>query len=130
MDLDDHLRALEEALLTPAVRRDKVPLADLLCEEFREFGSSGRVWTRAEILESLSTEQPVPFRLEAFKATPIAPEAVLLTYRVQREAASPEAPEASARAPQSLRSSLWIQREGRWQMLFHQGTPAALGESC
>ena len=131
MDVNDHLRALEEALLTPALRRDPRRLATLLADDFREFGSSGRIWTKAETLEGLLTETPIQLQLKDFEAKPLAPEAVLVTYRVQRETLAatpvPEGLEDVARPAPSLRSSLWVQREGRWQMLFHQGTPAPIG---
>lgn len=39
-----HLRALEEALLQPDVRKSE-ELVALLADEFIEFGSSGRVYT-------------------------------------------------------------------------------------
>jgi len=31
--------------------------------------------------------------------------------------------------PPSLRSSLWVRRDNRWQMVFHQGTRLAAEES-
>jgi hypothetical protein len=50
-----HLRACEEALLDPAVRRI-ARVAAFLAEDFQEFGSSGQVWSREQILELLATE--------------------------------------------------------------------------
>lgn len=48
----------------------------------------------------------------------LAGELALVTYRAARPAnASGEA------ARQTLRSSLWLRRNGRWQIRFHQGTP-------
>jgi len=46
----------------------------------------------------------------------LAEDIALLTYRSTR-------PTALKTASQALRSSLWIYRDHRWQMLFHQGTP-------
>ena len=129
MDVNDHLRALEEALLTPALRRDQSRLATLIADDFREFGSSGRIFSKVEILDALQTEVPAKLHLEDFETTPLAPGAVLVTYRVQRKAlavaAMPGQLGSSEQAAVSLRSSVWVQREGRWQMLFHQGTPAS-----
>jgi hypothetical protein len=61
------LRSLELALLDPATRRDRSRVAELLTEDFEEFGSSGRVWSRAAILELLATEEysPQPWRIFA-----------------------------------------------------------------
>ena len=40
------LRRLELMLLDPDVRRDSRQVEKLLAEDFLEFGSSGRIWTR------------------------------------------------------------------------------------
>ena len=116
-DLAAHLQALEAALQSAAVRADSASLAQLLAEEFVEFGSSGNVWTRAATLADLPAEQFTPRSISDFQAQLLADDVALLTYRSQRHAAG--AVPASA----SLRSSLWKWRDGRWQMAFHQGTP-------
>jgi hypothetical protein len=48
----------------------------------------------------------------------LAPGVVLATYRLAWSEGGYEAPK------QSLRSSIWKLIEGRWQMVFHQGTPS------
>ena len=46
--LEQHLRELEESLLQPEVRKSRT-LAELLDDDFIEFGSSGRsIWRRAD----------------------------------------------------------------------------------
>lgn len=110
--LADELRLLEERLLDPEVRRDRTAVASLLTPEFLEYGSSGRVFTRDEVLELLAGEEPLCIQLTDYAARLLAPHVALATWRALR-----------ADGAQSLRSSLWIRRDGRWQMLFHQGTP-------
>jgi hypothetical protein len=117
-ELSARLRACEEALLDPAVRRDSARVAALLAEDFEEFGSSGRIWTRQQILELLATETSQPPTLEDFKCHRIADNVVLVTYRTVR---------TDPRSGQSfgvLRSSLWTQESGQWRVRFHQGTRA------
>jgi len=46
-------------------------------------------------------------------------ELALVTYRAERRN------EFGALTAMSLRSSVWILRDNRWKILFHQGTPAA-----
>ena len=96
----DTLQALERQLLDPATRKDWAAVTALLADDFREFGKSGRAYTKAEILE-----------LAEFHAVPLGPEAALVTYCSM---------EAGAMA---RRCSVWVWRNGLWQMLFHQGTP-------
>lgn len=114
----DELRLLEERLLQPAFRRDRAAVAQLLADEFVEYGSSGRIFTKAQVLDLLAGEEPRRISLQDFAAQAIGPGVALATYRAIREA-------DSGHGGTSLRSSLWIHREGRWQMIFHQGTPVS-----
>ena len=110
------LRACEETLLDPAVRRDRVRVAAMLAEGFEEFGSSGGVWTREQILELLAAESCEPATMEGFRCHWIAERVVLVTYRTVRT--NRESGQNSA----ALRSSLWIHEDGVWRVRFHQGT--------
>ncbi len=112
MDLADHIRSLELALLTPSTRNEPEAVTHLLAEEFREFGSSGRVFGREEIVALLRVESsPSSTMLRDFECRQLAPNLALATYRTIR-----------AHGSSVLRSSIWICREERWQLLFHQGT--------
>ena len=115
MDIAEHLKDLEELLLTDAVRKDREFASSLLVEEFREFGSSGRSYTRTEILDFLETEPPVQLSLEDFDASLLSENVALVTYRSIREM-------GEATPSKALRSSIWVFRDGRWQVVFHQGT--------
>jgi glyoxylase I family protein len=115
-ELAAHLFHLEQQLLQPSTRCDEVALRSLLAEDFREFGSSGRIYTRQQghqrIRRGISTEDhPQRSTLQSTAA-----DIALLTYRSTRTTALKVASHA-------LRSSLWVYRDGRWQMIFHQGTP-------
>ena len=50
------LKRLELLLMNPAIRRDRVRVAGLLAEDFGEFGSSGRVWTREMMLQTAARD--------------------------------------------------------------------------
>jgi hypothetical protein len=105
------LLELEHQLMDPVFRKDREQVSALLAPEFREFGSSGRVWTRAAILDLLATETPrsAP-AVEDFTTRIIGPDTVLVTYRTVQ-------PDR-----QTLRSSIWMRSDSGWQMHFHQGT--------
>ena len=115
--LRDTIRVLEEQLLDLRVRGDRAALERLLADEFVEFGASGCVFDREAVITALASESATEFAVHEFRATALAPDLVLATYR------------ATARTPArgtervSLRSSLWVHRSERWQLLFHQGTP-------
>ena len=114
--LEDHLRQLEERLLQPNVRKSAEEVSELLANEFIEFGSSGRIFDKQQIIASLQMEPTVRRSLADFNTSVLAPEIVLVTYRVIRQGPSNEPP------VHSLRSSIWKLIDRRWQMVFHQGT--------
>jgi hypothetical protein len=115
-ELAAHLFQLEQQLLQPSTRRDEVALRSLLAEDFREFGSSGRIYNRQQVISALARESPHMIILSDPLCYQLAADIALLTYRSTCTTALKVASHA-------LRSSLWVYRDGRWQMIFHQGTP-------
>src|SRR5271168_4960458 len=111
-ELQDHLYALEERLLHPDREADRKALIPLFAEEYREFCTSGRVFNRQQTIDVLLTSAPRPATIHHFYIEQLAENAALATYR------------ATTPVAVSHRSSLWIFRDNRWQLLFHQGTIA------
>jgi hypothetical protein len=117
MNIADHLKAFEEQLLDPAVRGNTDFVSSLLADDFLEFGISGRIFDKTSILKNLRDEPlHLPSLLSDFAIRTLAPDAMLVTYRTTRLNSSGE-PISHAR-----RSSIWINRNNRWQITFHQGT--------
>jgi len=116
MDLAAHLFDLETQLHRQDVRADEAALRRLIAEDFVEFGVSGTVWTRDAVVQALRGESFSQREVTVFRMTMLADDVALVTYRGHR-VATPQRP-----ASDSLRSSIWRLRDGRWQMLFHQGT--------
>jgi hypothetical protein len=116
LSIEQQLRKLEERLLQPDVRKSAPDIDALLADGFAEFGSSGRIFDKPQSIERMRTEAPVRRSLVDFKTRPLAPGVILATYRAIRPGAPGEAPIAS------LRSSIWKSIDGRWQLVFHQGT--------
>lgn len=111
--VEAQLRQLEEELLQPEVRASAERVSGLLADDFVEFGSSGRVFDKKQIIELLGQEISTKRSLSEFALTVLAEDVVLVTYRATRSSKPPV---------HSLRSSVWRLRNGRWQMVFHQGT--------
>jgi hypothetical protein len=118
-EIQRQLQELEERLLSPDVRRNAAVVSSLLADDFREFGTSGKAYSRQEVIDGIQSESPVEFLASEFEATMLAEDTALLTYR------SIKHDRATGDSVNSLRSSIWVLRGGRWQMLFHQGTRAA-----
>lgn len=114
------LRKLEESLLDTEVRRDRKKMRSMLAENFLEFGSSGRIWTRNSIIELLSQETAfVPPAIEDFHCAFLTDDVTLVTYRTVRTDSE------TGEVLISLRSSIWMNDSGTWRMRFHQGTRTA-----
>ncbi len=111
------LRKLEVSLHQPEVRSDRDQVDRLLHESFIEFGRSGQMYTKAEILEVLSAESSEEAIYSGdYSLTMIEDGVALLTYKSAQINASGKL------SRYTLRSSLWQYTEPGWQMRFHQGT--------
>ncbi|ODA95321.1 DUF4440 domain-containing protein [Mesorhizobium sp. SEMIA 3007] len=121
MAVDPRVVELELALLKAPTRSDPGFLDAVLDDSMIEFGKSGFEYDKRSILAALtdSKEQPAPddhLEMTDIRAVQLAPEVVLLTYRLRPRAES---------AVASLRSSIWKHCDGNWRLVFHQGTRAA-----
>lgn len=108
---------LEKELHSSLTRANYARLNELLAEDFYEFGSSGNVWTKADILTRLPAENKSAPAIESrdFSMRKIAADTFFVTYISFRTIEGIE--ERTA-----LRSSLWKKTGSGWQMIFHQGT--------
>lgn len=112
------LRALECELHQPKCRSDRERLAQLLAPDFREFGRSGRFYSRDDTLALLPTEtEASPTHAQDFAIQLLSDTIALLTYRSAYVSPSGEL------FRHTNRSSIWQLNPIGWQMIFHQGTP-------
>ena len=112
------LLRLELAVARRDVSAAPEGLASLIAPDFVEFGSSGRVWDAASIVSSLARPNPDAIAIDEFAVHPLSETVVLATYQMTE---TPPVGEPRSR----LRSSIWIRRDDRWVMRFHQGTPTS-----
>lgn len=108
-DFHAQMKALEERLLQREVRSDTASLALLIADDFVEFGASGGVWNKTDVIAGLQSEVFVKRLISDVEVRALADDVVLVTY-VCRSTTT------------SLRSSIWRRHGGGWQMTFHQGT--------
>jgi hypothetical protein len=110
-DLDQVLE-LEHELQTPACRADEARLREMLAPDFIEIGASGRVWDLESALVLLREEDTEGDAIEVtgLEGRSLAPGVVQVFWESER---------AGRRA---RRTSLWCERDGRWQQVYHQGT--------
>ena len=111
------IQDLELRLMTRYVRNDPSLASELLADEFVEFGSSGTVYDKPSVLAALAIDPTEGPEVVDFVVRLLGPDLVLATYRTVRR------PIAGETERESLRSSVWRASGGRWQLVFHQGTP-------
>ena len=111
--LQDHLYNLEERLLHPDREPDRRALIPMFAGEYREFCTSGRIYNRQQTIDILLTSAPRAATILHFYLNQLSDTVALATYR------------ATTSVTSSHRSSLWVFRDDRWQLAFHQGTIAS-----
>jgi len=118
------IKRLEMRLQLPSVRSSPQQLDHLLADDFLEFGSSGRTYDKPKVIAALAADPssglPRYAALNKLRITWLTDDIVLLNYRSSRS-------QSGGGRLQANRSSIWKRIDGRWQLLFHQGTP--LGRS-
>jgi hypothetical protein len=113
--LEQLLLEYETKLMDPEVRRsDKA--AEFIADDFTEFGSNGHIFNRADALAMMRRHVVRTLKIEEFHVRELSPDIVLATYRVRSQGFGG----ASGRL--SARSSIWVKRNHRWQVTFHQVT--------
>jgi hypothetical protein len=113
----EYFKELETKLHKKSVRNSPDLVSELLSDDFIEFGSSGNVYDKTTVIESLKNEQTdLNITTKDFKLKTLSDEIIQLTYRTVKTDPLTNAPLAS------LRSSIWKLENNKWRMIFHQGT--------
>ncbi len=112
------LRELEMQIYKPETRRDRAKLDALAHPDFFEFGSSGKSYSRADILELLPLDTSnIVVWAQDWAVLSLGENYALLTYK-----SAHERPDGTLER-HVLRSSIWALTSQGWQIYFHQGTP-------
>ena len=107
--LVDEIRGVEQQLLKAEVRASAEALDRLVSDQFVEFGNSGRVYNKADVIAQMLAAPKVQVDVSDFQVLALSADVALATYRT----------------PASLRSSVWRREDGHWRCVFHQGTSIA-----
>jgi hypothetical protein len=108
-DVTQRLLELEQELLRPDVRGAPEKVSALLADGFVEFGSSGTIDDKPQVIAALQQETGRgPRTIADFSARQLGPDVCLVTHRVVES--------------RTIRSSVWRRTDGQWRMEFHQGT--------
>ncbi|WP_028999733.1 nuclear transport factor 2 family protein [Azohydromonas australica] len=116
----DELRQLEAEFHHHGHLPSLIRLEQLLHADFHEIGRSGRRYDRETVVNFLRSNPALPPVNSVGHAVQwLAEGCALLTYRSEQRSAD------GAGVDATWRSSVWLRTERGWQVVFHQGTPAA-----
>ena len=115
-NLKAKLIELEEHLFKAETRASYGELDELIADEFTEIGGSGVRFGEKEALERLPSELPPKISASEYELRHLAPNCAQLLYKAVMVKGG------ESTAIYSLRCSIWSLINGRWQMIFHQGT--------
>ncbi len=116
-EIKNTIYELETSLLKPEVRSSFDQLNHLLADDFKEFGSSGLVYTKQSVLERLpSNTNKTVYVVSDFEVISLSEGIVMANFKTDRTINNTD-------KVSSLRTSLWRNENGVWRMFFHQGTP-------
>lgn len=115
-ELHKTIYELETSLLKPEVRSSFDQLNVLLADDFKEFGSSGLVYTKQNVLERLpSNTDKTDYVVSDFEISVLSEGVIMANFKTGRVINDTD-------KVSSLRTSLWRNENGIWRMFFHQGT--------
>lgn len=101
---------LESEISSKEARANTDRLAQLLHDDFEEFGKSGEIYTKAALLVELPTWDYQPIAINDMRFTRLAKNALIVKYL------------SKVNGVEANRSSVWVKESGAWKMIFHQGT--------
>ncbi|AAK80508.1 hypothetical protein BJV85_001332 [Clostridium acetobutylicum] len=116
--LKKHILKLENDLLKPEIRQCEARTSELLADGFTEFCSSGYIYkyVHGQAMDEGTNLEEMDWEITDFKIKQLSNDCVLATYGLIKHN------ELNQNKKYSLRSSIWKCFEGKWKMIFHQGT--------
>lgn len=107
---------LEHELIDQEVTSSADRLNTLLADDFIEYGSSGVIFDKKTVIDSLTNEPSSSYEIYDFEVIFLSDDFAQTRFKTDRT-------DTAGSKLTSLRSSVWKKRGDMWQMFFHQGTP-------
>ncbi len=116
MDKIDLMKSLELSFFDFSIRHSFDKLDELVVDDFIEYGRSGKIFNKQEIIGLLLNSEAPGVKLENFKIKILSGDLLLVNYLSIIG-------NHKKQAERTLRTSIWKLHEGKWKIIFHQGTP-------
>lgn len=118
MKLTERILQLEKELLKSEVRKSSQKINEILSDDFIEFCSSGNIYRykNGDIFQEKDDKLENNWRILDFEIKELSDDCLLALYKVIK------LNEKDENKRSSIRSSIWKLQDGKWEMIFHQGT--------
>lgn len=116
MEAFEQIEYFERELVSLDVRKDPQRISELLSDEFQEFGSSGGVIRKCDVVNAAENPGTTTYQLDGFNFKALGHAHILVTYR-----------SVTSSLVVAHRSSIWAEEYGHWKMLHHQSTVVPSG---
>jgi hypothetical protein len=114
-NIKDLIISMELSLLDKNIRNDKNELKNIISSDFIEYSSSGKIYTYEDCIKYLPEEnKQIKYNILNIEINKLSEDIILLLYTIEMEKEN--------KMEVSNRSSIWINKNGKWKILFHQGT--------
>lgn len=117
---EDIILELERKLIQEDIRSSAEKIAEIMADGCLEYCSSGTIY-RYKNGETFPLGREPDWEIVDFEAKELATGLMHSTFKLLRN------DEVDEDKRVSLRSSIWKLNNEKWQMIFHQGTPARSG---
>lgn len=116
--LEKYILELEKELVKLETRKSAEKISELLSDEYVEFCSSGYAYyyNKGDTFAEENNCSEINWEIKEFKIKQLSQDCILATYKVIKH------DEIDEHKKYSLRSSIWKCYDGKWKMIFHQGT--------
>lgn len=116
--VSEEILKLEKELLKSDVRKSGERISEILSESFIEYTSSGNeyYYKVGDVFQEEKDNTLLNWEIVNFKTRILSGDCILATYKVIKH------DECNENKKYSLRSSIWKREQGRWKIIFHQGT--------
>jgi uncharacterized protein (TIGR02246 family) len=116
---EQQLMAKERQMWELFKNKDDDAFSANLAKDATEYQPSGKILSRAEIVESMHENTLTDFALADMKVRTLGDDAALVTYKATVKATHMEQPMPEM---SYLCSSVWVKQGGKWLAVFHQET--------
>lgn len=121
----DEAVANEKKLFAADQQHDMVTIGAIVADDFVDVARDGSSIGKAALLKEIPTLKMLTYQQQNFRVTTMGPFAYTISY--DSDATAIDASGKQVRTQNAL-NSVWIKRDGRWQMLLHcRGAARATG---